>query len=203
MVTSIAARPISTRVDHGLVVLPISSRQVLSITYVDNWLEETGQTLAWTGKIDPVTSLYKTRDINDRMRSLMVVVEHYLADKLSSAFPYEEQSDGSRVFEIPGQEIIETIESTEAHDVIHRFRLPGYDGDPSFLQNLLGAVEASENASQTTQVAAWQARKAHLLSIFPEAQNKSLREALVREINTLDSQIELAAEWGNRLCEAA
>ena len=37
-----------------------------------------------------------------------------------------------------------------------------------------------------------EARKAHLLSIFPEAQNKSLRETLVRELNTLDSQIELA-----------
>jgi hypothetical protein len=43
-------------------------------------------------------------------------------------------------------------------------------------------------------VIAWEARKAHLLSIFPEAQNKSLREALVRELNTLDSQIVLAHE---------
>ncbi len=163
-------------------------------TYVDAWLEETGQTLAWTSTSEPVASLYKVRDINDRMRSLMVAVEHFLAVKLGSAFPFEEQSDGSRVFEIPGLEIVETAESTGAHDVIHRFRLPGYDGDPSFLQNLLGAVEASENASQTTRVAAWQARKAHLLSIFPEAQNQSLREALVRELNTLDSQIVLAQE---------
>ena len=151
-------------------------------TYVDNWLKETGVTLAWTDKTDPVTSLYKISDINDRMRSLMVIVELYLADKLSLAFPYECSSDGGRSFEI------ETV------DGVHGFTLPGYSGDPSFLQNLLGAVEASENASQTTRVAAWEARKAHLLSIFPEAQNKGLREALVRELNTLDSQIELAAE---------
>ena len=173
---------------------PNSIKSCVIDTYVDTWLEETGQTLAWTSTSEPVASLYKIRDINDRMRSLMVAVEHYLAVKLGLAFPYEEQSDGSRVFEIPGLEIVETMESTGAHDVIHRFRLPGYDGDPCFLQNLLGAVEASENASQTTRVAAWQARKAHLLSIFPEAQNQSLREALVRELNTLDSQIQLAQE---------
>ena len=106
--------------------------------YVDNWLEETGQCLAWTDKIDPVTSLYKTRDINDHMRSLMIVVEYYLADKLSQAFTYEEQSDGSRVFEIPEQEIVENAEGPEVHDVVHRFRLPGYDGDPSFLQKSVG-----------------------------------------------------------------
>jgi Recombinase zinc beta ribbon domain len=69
-------------------------------TYVDAWLEETGQTLAWTGTSDPVTSLYKISDINDRMRSLMVIVEHYLADKLSLAFPYKSTSDGARIFEI-------------------------------------------------------------------------------------------------------
>ncbi|MBV8129384.1 MAG: zinc ribbon domain-containing protein [Planctomycetaceae bacterium] len=148
--------------------------------YVDSWLEETGQTLAWTGEATPVTSLYKTRDINDRMRSLMVIIEHYLADKLSQAFSYEDLSDGGRSFEI------ETI------DGVHEFTLPGYDGDPSFLQNLLGTVEASENASMRSSIVKLEARKAHLLSIFPEAQNKSLRETLVRELNTLDSQIELA-----------
>ncbi|MGZ3356430.1 MAG: hypothetical protein ACXVBO_16435, partial [Isosphaeraceae bacterium] len=74
----------------------------------------------------------------------------------------------------------------------HRFKLPGYDGDPSVLQNLLGAIEASENASQVTQIADWEAQKLHLLNIFPEAQNKSLRESLVRKINILDSQIVLA-----------
>ena len=46
---------------------------------------------------------------------LIIAVEHYLADKLSQAFPYEEQSDGSRVFEIPAQEVIETVEGTEVY----------------------------------------------------------------------------------------
>ena len=64
--------------------------------YVDAWLEETGQTLAWTDKTDPITSLYKIGDINDRLRSLKVIVEHYFIDKLSQAFPYEDQSDGAR-----------------------------------------------------------------------------------------------------------
>lgn len=122
----------------------------------------------------------------------MVIVEHYLADKLSRAFHYEEQSDGSKIFSIPASEINETSEGPEAIDVTHKVILPGYDGDPSFLQNLLGAVEASENKTLISQAITWEARKSHLLSIFPEAQNKSLREALVREINALDSQIELA-----------
>ena len=159
--------------------------------YVNSWLEETGNVLAWTDNSNPIASLYKTSGISDRFRSLMVVVEHYLADKLSQVFSYEEH-DGAKVFEIPGQEIIETVESIEIHNVIHRFKLPGYDGDPSVLQNLLGAIEASENASQVTQIADWEAQKLHLLNIFPEAQNKSLRESLVRKINILDSQIVLA-----------
>ena len=107
------------------------------------------------------------------------------------------------VFEIPGQEIIETIISqsfgdtkigTEVIGTINRIRLPGYDGDPSYLQDLLGTVEASANVSQTAQVAAWEARKLHLLNIYPEADNKSLREHLLREINTIDSQIDLARQ---------
>lgn len=84
------------------------------------------------------------------------------------------------------------MDGIEARDVIHRFRLPGYDGDPAFLQNLLGAVEASENASTLSSIVRLEARKLHILSIFPEALNKSLRDSLVRELNILDSQIELA-----------
>jgi hypothetical protein len=105
--------------------------------YVNKWLEETETVLAWTVEETPVTSLYKIRNINEAHSALIVAVERYLADKLSLAFTYEEQSDGFRVFEIPSQEVIETMDGIEARDVIHRFRLPGYDSDPVFLQNLL------------------------------------------------------------------
>ena len=162
--------------------------------YVNSWLEETNQTLAWTDTSDPITSLYKTSDINNRSMSLLAIVEHYLADKLAQVFPYDLQSDGSRIFEIPGQEIVETADDTEIVDTTNRIRLLGYDGSPSYLQELLGTVEASVNAGLVTQIAAWEARKLHLLNIYPEADNKSLRERLLREINAIDSQIDLARQ---------
>ena len=160
--------------------------------YVNSWLEETGNILAWTVKPDPIVSLYKTAPISDRIKLLMVIVEHYLADKLSQIFPCEVQSDGSRIFEIPGQEIIDTAEDTEIIDVVRRVVLPGYDGDPSYLQELLGTVEASVNANTLSNIAKLEARKSHLLNIYPEADNRSLREHLLREINSIDSQIMLA-----------
>ena len=79
--------------------------------------------------------------------SLLTIVEHYLADKLARAFSCEVQSDGSRIFLIPGQEIIETKDNTEIIVITNRIKLPGYDGSPSYLQEVLGAVEESENAS--------------------------------------------------------
>ena len=128
----------------------------------------------------PITSLYKIRNINEAQSALIVAVEHYLSDKLSKAFTYEERTDGSRVFEIPSQEVIETVEGTEivweTIESTNKIMLPGYTGDPIYLQNLLGVVEASENASILSSIVKLEARKSHILSIFPEALNKSLRE---------------------------
>ena len=160
--------------------------------FVDKWLKQTCNTLAWTTEKSPVTSLYTTSSINERHRSLMVLIEQYLADKLAQVFSYTVDDSDRMVFEIPDTHVIETSEGTETYETINRVRLPGYDGSPGYLQDLLGTIEASVNSSQTAQVAAWEARKAHLMNIFPDAQNKSLRDSLVKELNILDSQIELA-----------
>lgn len=160
--------------------------------YGNKWLEETSQTLAWTDEEAPIISLYKIRNINRAHNALIVGVEHYRIDKWAYAGTYKEQSDGSRVVEIPGQEIEETIEGAIARDIVHRFKLPGYDGDPSFLQNLLGTIESSENKNTLSSIVKLEARKSHILSIFSEALNRSLCDSLVRELNILDSQIELA-----------
>ena len=37
-----------------------------------------------------------------------------------------------------------------------------------------------------------ESRKSHILRIYPEALNKSLRDSLVQELNTIDSQLETA-----------
>ena len=58
--------------------------------YVNQWLEETETILAWTDEETPVTGLYKIKNINARHNALIVAVEHYLSDKLSQAFSYEE-----------------------------------------------------------------------------------------------------------------
>ena len=159
--------------------------------YVEDWLESTGQVLEWTTDTTPVTSLYKIRLVNDRHRALRKVVENYLSVKLSQVFPFEEH-DGARRFEIPGQEIVETAEGTDIVPITHRFSLPGYIGDPGVLCDLLSAVESSENNIGSSQRTALESRKSHILRIFPEALNKSLRDSLVQELNTIDSQLEMA-----------
>ena len=45
-----------------------------------------------------------------------------------------------------------------------------------------------------SSIAKLEARKSHLLNIYPEADNKSLRESLLREINAIDSRIDLAMQ---------
>lgn len=160
--------------------------------FVDKWLKETCNTLAWTVEKSPVTSLYTTSSINTKHKALMVVIEQYLADKLAQLFSYTVDEDNRKVFEIPDTHVIETSEGTETIVTTILVRLPGYTGDPSYLTDLLGTVEAGVNNSQTAQVATWEARKAHLLNIFPDALNKSLRDSLVVELNSLDCQIDKA-----------
>ena len=137
--------------------------------YVEDWLVSTGVVLEWCDRDSPVTSLYrKVRLVNDRSRELRMVVENYLADKLATVFPFEEH-DGVRYFEIPGTEIEETSEGTISYDVVHRFKLPGYTGDPGVLQELLSLVESSLNSTGTTQRSNLEARKSQHLSHFPRS----------------------------------
>ncbi len=158
--------------------------------YVEDWLVSTGTVLEWCTEGDPVTSLYKqVRLVNDRSSKLRMIIENYLADKLATVFPFEEH-DGARYFEIGGQEIVETAEGTEIIPITHKFSLPGYTGDPGVLQELLSLVESNLNSSGSSQRAALESRKSHILRIFPEALNKSLRDSLVLELNHIDSQLE-------------
>jgi hypothetical protein len=143
---------------------------------VDAWLQDTGRVLAWTGESAPIEALYQVSDVTDRIQKLNAAVEMYLAEKLAECFPYKQAPKGIRLFHIRGQ----------------RFQLPGFRGNRQFLRDLLATVETSINSKVKDRLEQLQARKKHILAIFPEADNKSLRDSLVRELNQIDSQIESA-----------
>ena len=140
---------------------------------VASWLDDTGKTLNWTGDKAPVKALYQIGEINQRLLRLKPLIEAYLADQLAQVFEFTVNRDGSKNFSVNG----------------HRFTLPGYQGCPQELHDLLGTVEASVNSSIDGQMAKMVARKDHLLAIFSDADNQDLRISIVKELNALDSQL--------------
>jgi len=138
---------------------------------VNAWLDDTGRSLNWTGEGAPIKALYQIGEINQRLSRLKPLIESYLANQLSQDFEFTMNRDGSKNFNVNN----------------HPFTLPGYNGCPQRLHDLLGTVEAGVNASIDERMSQMIARKAHLLDIFKDADNQDLRISIVKELNALDS----------------
>ena len=104
---------------------------------MNEWLDELGIVLNWTGDGAPIKALYQVGEINQRLLKLRPLIENYLADQLSQAFEFTKNNDGSRNFSVNGSS----------------FTLPGYKGCVQDLHDLLGCVESSVNASINEKMA--------------------------------------------------
>ena len=68
-------------------------------------------------------------------------------------------------------------------------KLPGYAGSSTVLQELVDWVEAGELSSSRKAILTLKARRDHLVSLFPEATNASVRAKLLEEIEKFQGEL--------------
>ena len=93
------------RAVQSLAALQILYGPALLTRPVNDWLDELGIVLNWTGEPAPVKALYQIGEINQRLLRLKPLIENYLADQLSQVFEFTVNRDGSKNFDINGHQV--------------------------------------------------------------------------------------------------
>ena len=100
----------------------------------DQYLEDAGKALEFASLATPIKGLWDDKfAVLDSTKAIRRAMELYLYDKLGLAFPFRQR----------GQHRHFTVPTPDGPDT--QFRLPDFDGEPAFLEQLALWVEAGDN----------------------------------------------------------
>jgi DNA invertase Pin-like site-specific DNA recombinase len=147
---------------------------------VNQYLQDMGVALSAFSEQSPIVGLYTDRRrLLDRSKAIRKAMELYLYDRLALAFDYEQRGD-HRHFCVP---------QPPGPDA--QFRLPDYEGDPAFLENLTLAVEHSENARIKREVAQLEGEHGKLYEDFRTMPTEMMRRRCLADIERVERQLAL------------
>jgi Resolvase, N terminal domain/Recombinase/Recombinase zinc beta ribbon domain len=166
-------------------------RQEVLDPHVNEFLETIGASLAWTESKQPLKILYS--DKSDSLRAidgLRAAIELWLYDALSEIFEYKQRGE-FRIFTVSDEFRNAAFGNGWDIDIPETIRLPGYSGCAGVLQDIADFIEHGQQGHSRQQLAKLRVRLEHLLSIFPEATLKSVRDKLLQEIGKCEGEISI------------
>jgi hypothetical protein len=144
---------------------------------VGQYLEDTHAAVSEVKDGPLLAPLYSERSgARERLREVRKAVEDYLYEQLGSYFNHV-QHEGYRVFTV------------ELPDGDASFRLPGYDGDPVLLEELLSLAEQADGRQNRDRLRELRAEHDRLYGLFSHMPTEMMRQRLLADVNRVEAEI--------------